>query len=321
MPDMNVAWWNLENLFDHENAQRPPELAQRLRGELEGWTIQIRNRKLDQLASVIRMMFGGDGPDLLGVCELENENVLELLVNRINISGRSYRVVSHDSPDARGIDVSFIVDDNVFSVDNTDHQVVVKRSATRDIFWAELVVRETGSVFVAIANHWPSRSAGQYESEPFRMLTGETLSFVVSDLFEAFDVGDDLPVLLMGDFNDEPFNRSMQEYLLGSRDAGRVRRSRIPRVLNLMWPLMSGRNPGTLRFRSEWNMLDSFLVTKGMLLNSSPVRVRVESASIFRPSEIQGSGGRPRRFGRPARGLDQNGFSDHFPITIVIRTM
>ena len=181
------------------------------------------------------------------------------------------------------------------------------------------MVRETGAVFVAIANHWPARSVGRYESEPFRMLSGETASFVVANLFEELDVGNNLPVLLLGDFNDEPYSRSMQEYLLGSRDAGRVRRSRIPRMLNLMWPLMSGPNPGTFRFRSEWHLLDNFLVTKGMLRNSSPVRVRAESASIFRPGALQGSAGRPRRFGRPSRRLDQNGFSDHFPITLVIR--
>jgi hypothetical protein len=124
----------------------------------------------------------------------------------------------------------------------------------------------------------------------------------------------------MGDFNDEPFDRSMQEYLLGSRDAGRVRRARSPRLLNLMWPLMSGNNPGTYRFGSEWNMLDQFLVTKGMLRNDSLVRVRSGTVDIHRPTHLQGSGGRPRRFGRPSNNsLDRDGFSDHFPITVVLR--
>ena len=185
MPDIRIAWWNLENLFDHVNAPREPELARRIGRELRGWTIPVRDRKLDRLASAIRSMFDGGGPDLLGVCEVENEDVLQLLVDRIDVPGRSYQVVGHDSRDARGIDVSFIVDENVLRVDATDHQVVVKRNATRDIFWAELVVQATGSVFVAVANHWPSRSAGQYESEPFRMLTGETVSFVIADSLRA----------------------------------------------------------------------------------------------------------------------------------------
>jgi endonuclease/exonuclease/phosphatase family metal-dependent hydrolase len=243
-----------------------------------------------------------------------------MLTQRLNIPGRSYRVVGHASPDARGIDVSFVVDRNVLTVAHTDHQVVVKRSATRDIFWVELVEQSTGAVFVAVGNHWPSRSGGRYESEPFRMLTGETVSFVIDDLFDAFDVGNRLPVIVMGDFNDEPFDRSMQEYLLGSRDAGQVRRARSPRLHNLMWPLMSGNNPGTYRYGSEWNMLDHFLISKGMLRNDSAVRVRSATVEIHRPPHLQGTGGRPRRFGRPSNNsLDQDGFSDHFPITVVLR--
>jgi len=319
MPDIRVAWWNLENLFDRSTASRPPALESRLRSELRGWTTAVRNRKLRQLASVIGAMFDGSGPDLLGVCEVENESVLRMLAQRLNVPGRDYRVVGHESPDARGIDVSFIVDRNVLEPEHTGHQVVVKRTATRDIFWVEFRVLSTGGAFVAVANHWPSRSAGQYESEPFRMLTGETASYLLTSLFDEFDVGDRLPVLLMGDFNDEPWNRSIEEYLLGSRDPGRVRAARSPILLNLMWPLMSGENPGTFLFGSDWNMLDQFLVTKGMLRNDSFVRSRNDSVAIYRPAAIQGASGRPRRFGRPAKGgFDRDGFSDHFPITMVL---
>ena len=323
MPDIRVAWWNLENLFDRENApSRDPILAHTLASELRGWTAAVRDQKLEQLATIIRQLFGGAGPDLLGVCEVENEAVLGLLAQRINnLQGRDYVVLNHASPDARGIDTSFIYDRNLLQHAGEDHQVVVKRSATRDIFWAEFNLTATGNVFVVVANHWPSRSGGQYASEPYRMLTGETVSFVLSDLYRQFDVGDRLPVLVVGDFNDEPFNRSMQEYLLGSRDAGRVRRARNPVVLNLMWPLMANDNPGTFRYGSNWNMLDQFLVTKGMLRQDSPVRVRADTAAIFRPATMLASGGAPRRFGRPSKpsSFDQNGFSDHFPITVTLR--
>jgi hypothetical protein len=35
---------------------------------------QLRDRKIDQLASVIAAMNTGQGPDLLGVCEVENRS-------------------------------------------------------------------------------------------------------------------------------------------------------------------------------------------------------------------------------------------------------
>lgn len=321
MADIHFAWWNLENLFDHRTAaDRPAALQQTLNRELVGWTAAVRDRKIAQLASVIELMFGGAGPDILGVCEVENERVLRRLADAVDIAGRDYQSAAHESPDARGIDVSFIFDANVVSVTETGHQVVVKRTATRDIFWSEF--RENGGQqhsFYVMANHWPARSAGQYASEPFRMLTGETVSSILEDLVD--EHGGELPVLIVGDFNDEPFNRSMQEYLLGTRDRNRVTRARTPRILNLMWPLMADNNPGTYRFGSDWNMLDQFLATKGLLLERTPVTVQPDTVEIFRPEVMVGSGGRPNRFGRPSNNtLDEDGLSDHFPITVVIET-
>lgn len=319
MPNINIAWWNLENLFDHETAPRDDELKSTLRSELKGWTASIRDKKISQLSNIIKLMFGGSGPSLLGVCEVENEAVMARLAGAISIPGRNYAVISHESHDARGIDTSFIVDANELTVLSTAHQVVIKRSATRDLFWVRLRVNATGAEFVAIANHWPSRSAGQYSSEPFRIMAGETHSYIVSRLIDE-DLGGEknLPVISMGDYNDEPFNRSIEEYALGTRDPGRVRYSRSGHLQNLMWPLMQGNDPGTYLFGSDWNMLDQFLVSYGMLRTASPVRAKLESVAIFKPAVLKASSGKPRKFSRPSvkGGADLEGYSDHFPITV-----
>lgn len=318
--ESNIAFWNVENLFERRNdPNRPPELQSRLAGELQGWTAAVRDRKIQNLASIVNQMFNGQGPDLLGVCEVENEAIVQRLADQINVPGRNYAVVAHDSPDARGIDVSFIFDQNTLQAGNPSHQVVIKRSATRDLFWCTFTVTATNRQFVAVANHWPSRSAGQYESEPFRMLTGETLSFVMSGLL---DNDPNVSILSMGDFNDEPFNRSMQEYLLGTRDPGRVKGSPLVRLLNLMWPLMQGNDPGTYLFSSNWNMLDQFLVSKSFLKNTSKVKIVDGSTAIFKPQQLIGRAGAAKKYGRPSKpsSFDQTGFSDHFPIVMKIKT-
>jgi frataxin-like iron-binding protein CyaY len=317
MQKLNVAWWNLENLFDHELAQRPPELKSMLKSELKGWTAEIRDRKIAQLASIIHLMFDNQGPALLGISEVENEQVVAMLADAIDLPDRSYAVVAHESPDARGIDTSFIIDTNVLTVLSSNHQVIIKRTATRDIFWLRLQCKVSGAEFVAIANHWPARSSGQYKSEPFRMLTGETLAYIVASLLDENHGGDKhLPIISMGDFNDEPFHRSMTEYLLGTRDPARVRYSKSGHLLNLMWPLMQGHDPGTYLYGSDWNMLDQYLVSYGMLRNDSPVRVDQDSVAIFRPDILKGTSSRPRKFSRPSTkgGADLDGYSDHFPI-------
>jgi hypothetical protein len=113
VPDYYVAWWNLENLFDEENSPRRTEkVARVIRNDIAGWTPALRDRKIDQLASVIAQMNGGTGPDLLGVCEVENRFVLDLLADAVRglLPGRAYSVVHADTDDARGIDVAFLYD-------------------------------------------------------------------------------------------------------------------------------------------------------------------------------------------------------------------
>ena len=74
-----VAWWNLENLFDEEGSpRRTDKVARALGNSIVGWTPALRDRKIAQLASVIAQINGGAGPDLLGVCEVENRFVLDL---------------------------------------------------------------------------------------------------------------------------------------------------------------------------------------------------------------------------------------------------
>ena len=82
-----VAWWNLENLFDEENAppDRPTEKVFRtISNDIVGWTPQLRDRKVAQLASVIAQMNGAAGPDFLGICEVENRFVIDLLVQAMS---------------------------------------------------------------------------------------------------------------------------------------------------------------------------------------------------------------------------------------------
>ena len=90
-----------------------------IKDNIAGWTPQLRDRKIDQLASVIAAMNTGQGPDLLGVCEVESRFVVDRLVDTVNATlpaPRNYAVVHADTGDARGIDVAFIYDETLFQV-------------------------------------------------------------------------------------------------------------------------------------------------------------------------------------------------------------
>lgn len=319
MTEYNIAFWNVENLFDVENSPRRSEKLQRtLARELDGWTTDILDRKISQLASIIRQMNGGRGPDLLGVCEIENEYVLGLLVNALGALGRTYGIVHFDTSDNRGIDVAFIYDTAHFTAEKKFSHFIVKRTATRDLLQVNFRT-STGKLLVVIGNHWPARSGGQYESEPFRIIAGETLGYFHERIRQVQN-NDDVAVLAMGDFNDEPFNRSITEYAQGEQIRTKVTKAHSAKFLNLMWPSL-GQGIGTHYFDNHASILDQFLVSKGLLTGNSQITVMPDSVEIIRFPEMvrQGEYPAPIRFGRPSSDLNLEGFSDHFPISLKIK--
>jgi hypothetical protein len=123
----------------------------------------------------------------------------------------------------------------------------------------------------------------------------------------------------MGDFNDEPFDQSLVDYALSTRSRTKVVNARIARFLNLMWPFM-GQGLGTHYYDNFPKVLDQFLANKNMLKGNVPLRVLPNSVDIVRFPEMVDTGDYPKpiRFGGMGKPVDQNGFSDHFPITVTV---
>lgn len=309
-----LAFWNVENLFDIKDSPRRSEKLQRtLKNELAGWTQSVLDKKWAQLAWAIQQMNDGAGPDLLGLAEIENHYVLEGLLERLAPLARKYQIAHADTSDARGIDVAFIYDTDLFNAREQFSHFIQKRTATRDLFQVNFET-VAGKRLIVIGNHWPSRIGGQYESEPFRMMAGETLAYFHKRIREIH--GNDVAVLAMGDFNDEPFDRSLREYAQAKRGRLGVTHARSAKLLNLMWPMM-GDGIGSYFLNNRPLMLDQFLVSKGLLTGKSGFSARSESVSVFsRPAMLKkGVYHTPLRFGR-GRKMNTAGFSDHFPITM-----
>ena len=339
MPNHFVAFWNLENLFAPEGfPDREPWIAQRLASDLNGWTEALFDAKIDQLASIIGQMDGEMGPDILGVCEVENAFVLQQLTSRLNslLSNRNYTAVHVDaSRDHRGIDTAFIFDDLMYDVDPNAvfSHFVMRRTGTRDITQVTFKT-QSGNDLIALCNHWPSRSGGTYESRGYRMTAGETLSYWHQRIWE--ERGNNIPIIAMGDFNDDPFDDSLQIHARATRERGDVERAQTAvSFYNLAWRHLEQQgedhngNPklvhGTLYFDGNGNVFDQVLVSKGLLIHNNPITVDEGTARIELYPEMvdhRVTHG-PIRFGLPKGNAAQNvntaGFSDHFPVSVVLR--
>lgn len=354
MTEIKVAFWNVQNLFD---ITASPIAADLEFTPEEGWTQEVFDIKVANLARIIKQMHGGAGPDLLGLCEVENREVMERLLTEI---GRAdYRLAHKDSPDIRGIDCSLIYSANVFNAppaaDIRGH-LVHFRYPTRDIFQVRLTLKATGTELNVFVNHWPSRMKGQFLTEPHRITVGERCGQLVDEILkfdrnayaEIPDTAEGLAqlnarwnrnVLLMGDFNDDPFNRSITDFLLASKDLDKVEEllkpgknretpaikaylEREPVLFNLSWPFLGTPDTGTLFFSSgssnTMNLFDQFIVSRGLYFGESGLKVRQGSVEIFRPSDMApGTKKRPKAFDKKTK----KGFSDHFPIEMIIETV
>ncbi len=332
-----LSSWNLENLFAPEDfPYREPWLVKNLASELKGWDQPLFDTKIKQLASIIRQMNSAEGPDILGVCEVENAYVLQQLSGQLNcdLNLRAYAVIHADCQDQRGIDTAFLYDSRKYTVDANAifSHTVMRRTGTRDITQVTFKTKG-GHELVALCNHWPSRSGGTYESRGFRQTAGETLAYWHKKIWEK--KGADVPIIAVGDFNDEPFDESLQLNACATRERGDVERATgAGGFYNLAWRYLQQQGVdhrgtakiiyGTLYFSGNGNVFDQLLVSKGLLRNS-PILVDESTAriEIFPEMVDHKVSEGPIRFGLPkgnaAQNVNTSGFSDHFPVSVVLR--
>ena len=127
-PAFHIANWNVENLYDpFDDPDNPYDDEFLPNNVTTRWTRARFETKLDNLAQVINAMNQGQGPDLLGLQEVENRYVLEQLVQRL--TGKPYGIVHYDSPDPRGIDVALLYNQDLFSLRHSKaHAVQIGRA-------------------------------------------------------------------------------------------------------------------------------------------------------------------------------------------------
>lgn len=330
-----IAWWNLENLLDLEDAPRPEWRIRKIGRYIQGWNQEVLDRKISNLASAIAEMNNGAGPDIVGVCEVENEKLLSLLADKLTTTGRTYAYVHHPNYDKRGIDIAFLYDKELFTVPEELIFTVRlhKRLATRDLLQVEFHTQR-GNSLICIGNHWPSRTGGQFETEPFRIMAAETLNYWLYRIAEKR--GNDQPVLVMGDFNDEPFNRSITDYALSTPNIRQVRNAKkdhngiyTPYLFNLLWNEMAD-GKGTFLYQGKWSLLDQIMVNRAIALNKG---FTVLSAGIYDHPDLISNRQAPMAFGSPGNTIkDKNGnpkeilgrywpkgYSDHLPVVVLLK--
>lgn len=207
-----IVSYNVENLFDfrHDTLKNDYEF---LPDATRHWNYSKYRKKLDNIARVIIATGGWTPPALVALCEVENDSVMRDLTRYSALREADYRYVMTQSPDERGIDVALLYQRNLFKLLSYQSLPVDKprknSRPTRDILHVSglLLNRDTLDVLVA---HFPSRSGGARESEPYRLLAARKVKHAIDSLYT---IRRHPQIVLLGDFNDYPENKSVKEVL------------------------------------------------------------------------------------------------------------
>ena len=305
-----IAFYNIENLFDTKDDIHTND-DDFLPSSAKRWTTKRYENKLYKLGQVISQIGEADvitPPAIVGLAEVENKHVVKDLIESKHLKHYNYDVVHYDSSDERGIDVALIYDKNVFEVSHSEPYAVylTKEDGSRDYTRDVLLVtgRLNDEQVHIIVNHWSSRRQGEKETEHKRLAAADTVNRVIEVLQNNYK---DPKVIVMGDFNDTPQNKSLQSLAEKS---------------NLYNPFkkISTHDKGSLNHDFEWLLFDQILISTNFF-DTKSTKFNLSEANVFNSQFLTQYHGKYK--GQPFRTYVgkryKGGYSDHFPVYIELK--
>lgn len=305
--DFRVAFWNFENFFD------PFVDSTRVYNEFtengsQHWTKSRFYKKRNNMYKAILAISENEPLAVLGIAEVENQYVLNMLFNHTPLKTHNYRIVHYEGDDKRGIDVALVYCIDKLQLVYTEPVKVKnpknRKYKTRDILYAKFYDRRGDTLHVFV-NHWPSRYGGERETIKLRSLAANTLKHKVDSLVFLHQT---IPkVIIMGDFNDTPEDPSIKDIL----------------CYDVLVNLFADGNKlgfeGTLKHQYTWQIFDQIIVTNSLINNDKGLVYRRNSAAIFHGDflfEKDESFGGVKLFRTYVGPKYFGGYSDHLPVYI-----
>lgn len=315
-----IGFYNQENLFDtcHDEGKRDYDFLPT--GSYK-WNAMKYNHKLNNMSRALADM-GTDvlpniGCAIIGLAEVENSKALDDLIAQPALSARNYQYVHIEGPDRRGIDCALLYNPSLFSVKNTRLVPYVQKLKKDSAFYTRGFLTVSGTLadenVAVIVCHLPSRFSESF----YRELGAEQVKAIKDSL-----LNDDpnCKVLVMGDMNDDPIDKSMAGILKGKANIKDVNEGD---MYNPWYNILVKEGVGTLLYQGSWNLFDQILVTPN-LLNKDDKKdfssLKFWKNQIFKRDYLfQTEGkykGSPKR--TTAGGVWLNGYSDHLPVVVYL---
>lgn len=321
-----VAFWNMENFFDPFVDSTRAYNAFTEAGE-QHWTASRFYRKRNNIYKAILAFSEGLPIGIFGVCEVENDYVLNALFGQTPLKRFNYRWVHYEGPDRRGIDPAIVYSKDLFQLIASEaipyHNPENGKAVSRDILYAKFYDYRHDTLHCFV-NHWPSKYSGELETVEARNAAARILRRKVDSLFDASLSHDgastlDPPkILVMGDFNDTPDAPCIREVLRAGTWTDTVDDKAL---VNLFAENGNLGFKGTLKYRESWMVFDQIIVSKSLINSkslhciSSDARIVHEDFLLEKDKTYQGQKLNRTYVGQRHHG----GFSDHLPVVLLLR--
>ena len=313
-----VGFYNQENLFDtcHDEGKNDYDF---LPDGSYKWDKLKYEHKLHNMARALADM-GTDmlpnGCAVIGLSEVENSRALDDLVAQPELAARGYRYAHIEGPDRRGVDCAMLYNPALFTLRDVKLVPYVPELEQDSTFMTRGFLVVSGQLadehVTVIVCHWPSRFSGSF----YRECAGRQVK-VVKDSVLLDDP--DCKVLVMGDMNDDPMNRSMAVEL-GARKT--IQEVADGDMFNPWWKILES-GTGTLSYQGSWNLFDQIVMSSNMLDRTGTkdyskltyLKCQIQRRDYLLQTEGAYKGS-PKR--TTAGGVWLDGFSDHLPVVVYL---
>lgn len=247
------------------------------------------------VASVLYRLLNEKWVDVMCLCEVTPEdisNIAEVLGAEFNIYNGAFR------EKRKKFDICVIY--RVDVVQFTESSLVSKPHQSGKTIYAgqkvEFIINETAETLVLFIVHWSSRLY-DYVDSPKKAQLGMLLQTAIHECIESKKN----KVIVLGDFNEEPFNESITEHLGASRDIALVKK-RTSLLYNPFWRHLmyaalhpysdtTGIHGGTYFYKSDdssrWKTFDQMMFSSEFISGKS-WSLNENETTVFSDSEFIG---------------------------------
>ena len=300
-------FYNVENLFDtfDDPATNDDEFTP---AGSKRWNYYRYKEKLDNLAKTIIAVGEWNPPEIIGLSEVENFQVVQDLTTKTPLKNFGYQIVHVNSPDSRGIDNALLyLPNKVRRVKHRTISVSNEQFMSRDILHVTLTILDKDTLQLYV-NHWPSRYGGKEFTAHKRAAVAKILKREIDQMQKQKQ---NAKIVIMGDFNDEPLDESVA-HELGA--IGIQKQLKKTQIYNMSLPdFKSGK--GTLVYKEIDHTLFLFdqIMVSGTLLVGRGLAMYGFQTQIYEAEWLLKDDRPYRSYQGP---IYIGGFSDHLPIFI-----